>query len=266
MDTSFVQSRDGSRIRIGKAGSGANHVLVIPGLAEHLGRYAHVAQALVAGGYAVTVLEPRGHGRSDGRRGHVDAWTQYAEDVAAAAETIDGPLFLLGHSTGGLIALFTALEGLENPIRGLALSGPNVLDTVDAPVKKAAAGVISKLLPRLSMATGLNAEKISRDPEVVQAYKDDPMVYGTVPARFFIEMVSAQQRVTAAAPEGTLPLLLQVGEKDEIVDPAASIELAKQWKTPATIIVYPELYHEIFNEPEQDRVFADLIQWMDNQS
>ena len=148
----------------------------------------------------------------------------------------------------------------------LALSGPNVLDTVDAPIKKAAAGVMSKLLPRLSMATGLNAEKISRDPEVVQAYKDDPMVYGTVTARFFIEMVSAQQRVTAAAPEGTLPLLLQVGEKDEIVDPAASIELAKQWKTPATIIAYPELYHEIFNEPEQDRVFADLIQWMDNQS
>ena len=265
METSFVVSRDGTKLRIGKAGTGTRHILVIPGLAEHLGRYGHIVEALTAAGYSLTVLEPRGHGHSEGRRGHVDAWSQYADAVRAAAKTIDGPLFLLGHSTGGLIALFVAIDGLPNPIRALALSGPNVADTVDAPLKKAGAGLLSRVVPRLSMATGLNAEHISRDRAVVDAYITDPMVYGTVTARFFTEMLKAQRRVTETASEGTLPMLLQVGGADKIVDPTASVAMANQWKTPATVIAYPDLYHEIFNEPEKDRVLADLVEWLDKQ-
>ena len=164
MDLSFVQSADGTQIRVGQAGTGEKNILIIPGLAEHLGRYEHVAAALQTAGYNVTVMEPRGHGKSDGIRGHVDNWSQYTDDVNAAMSTIEGPLFLMGHSTGGLIALSSLLDGVTSEVRGLVLSGPNVIDTVDAPVKKAAARLLSKLTPKLSMATGLSTQLLSRDP------------------------------------------------------------------------------------------------------
>ncbi len=266
MDISFVTSADGSQIRIGQTGDGEKNILIIPGLAEHLGRYGYVSDTLAKAGYRVTVMEPRGHGKSDGIRGHVDRWGQYAEDVRAVSGCIDGPFYLLGHSTGGLIAMYSILEGLEDRIRALALSGPNVVDTVDAPIKKAAARLLSKLTPKLSMATGLDASLLSRDPQVVKDYEQDPLVYGTITARFFIEMLKAQERIMAAAPESTLPLILQVGEKDGIVDPKASMAMARNWKTPAEIICYPGFFHEIFNEPEKDAVLADLIRWMDAQT
>jgi len=266
MELSFVQSADGSQIRIGQAGAGDKNILIVPGLAEHLNRYDHVANALSNAGYNVVVMEPRGHGKSDGLRGHVDGWKQYVEDVDAAASTFDGPIFLMGHSTGGLIALSSVLEGLKNEVRGLVLSGPNVVDTVDAPIKKAAAKLLSKLTPRLSMATGLDSSLLSRDPQVVKDYDADPLVYGTVTARFFIEMTNAQARVMENAPNGTLPLLLQVGGKDGIVDSQSSMAMARNWNTPAEIICYPELYHEIFNEPEKEQVLGDLLKWLDGQS
>ena len=266
MEISFVTSADGSQIRIGQMGDGEKNILIIPGLAEHLGRYGYMADSLSQAGFRVTVMEPRGHGKSDGIRGHVDHWGQFAEDVQAVAGGIDGDFYLLGHSTGGLIALYSVLEGLENRIRALALSGPNVVDTVDAPIKKAAARVLSKLTPKLSMATGLNTQLLSRDPQIVKAYEQDPMVYGTITARFFIEMLKAQERIIAAATACALPLILQVGEKDGIVDPMASMAMARNWKTPAEIICYPGLYHEIFNEPEKDTVLADLVRWLDAQS
>ena len=266
METSFVVSADGSKIRIGQAGSGDRNILVIPGLAEHIGRYAFVAEGLATAGYNVIVIEPRGHGRSDGMRGHVDRWNQYAQDVNAALGAFDGPIFLMGHSTGGLIALYSILEGIKNEVKALVLSAPNVVDTVDAPLKKVAAKLLSKLTPKLSMATGLDTELLSRDPEVVRAYEADPLVYSTVTARWFIEMTKAQARVMKAAPNGSLPLLLQVGEKDGIVDSQSSMAMARNWNTPAEIICYTGLYHEIYNEPEKDQVLADLIKWLDGQS
>ena len=265
MKTSFVNSADGTKLRIGKAGEGPENVLIVPGLAEHMGRYEYVVARLVSAGFSITFLEPRGHGGSGGKRGHVQRWSRLREDVEAAATTIDGPLFLLGHSTGGLISLYTALDGLANGIRGLALSAPNVVDTVDAPIKKAASSLISIIAPTMSFATGLDSSLLSRDPAVGQSYDADPLVYGTITARFFVEMIAAQRRVVAAAPEGVLPLLLMVGEQDDIVDSPSSIAMAKGWKTPATIITYPELYHEIFNEPERDQVLSDLIDWLRTQ-
>ena len=266
METSFVESADGTKIRIGRAGSGDKNILVIPGLAEHLGRYSFVAEGLAAAGYNVMVIEPRGHGKSGGLRGHVKKWAHYSQDVDAAVREFEGPIILMGHSTGGLIALYSLLEGISNEVKGLVLSAPNVVDTVDAPVKKAAAKLLSKLTPRLSMETGLKTELLSRDPEIVRAYEADPLVYSTVTARWFIEMTKAQARVMKAAPEGTLPLLLQVGEKDGIVDSQSSMAMARNWNTPAEIICYPGLYHEIFNEPEKDQVLADLVKWLDGQS
>ena len=267
METSFIHSADGTRLRIGKSGGGDKNVLLIHGLAEHLGRYGHVVEALNEAGWAVTAVELRGHGESEGKRGHVKCWTQYLDDARAAAATIDGPVVIIGHSMGGLVALDLAIEGLENGIKGMALSDPNVAVAFEAPAIKVIAGkVLSKILPSVALANELDASLICRHQPVVDAYLDDPLVYSTITPRWFTEMVKSQKRVVGHATKYDTPLLMLLGEGDVICDWKASAALARNWGTKAEVITYPELYHEIFNELEGETVIKDMITWMETLS
>jgi alpha-beta hydrolase superfamily lysophospholipase len=263
MQLSTIQSADGTSLRIGRSGEGERHALIVPGLAEHLGRYDHVVEALNGAGFTATVLELRGHGESGGKRGHVDRWTQYLDDVKAAAATIDGPITLIGHSMGGLVALDALISGLDNGVEALVLSDPNVAVAVDAPVIKVmGAKLLSRILPGLSLDNELDAALISRDAAVVDAYKADPLVYSTITPRWFTEMLKSQERVIAHATQYSTPLLMLLGEGDAICDWRASEALARNWGGEAKTIRYPELYHEIFNELEKDRVISDMLAWL----
>jgi alpha-beta hydrolase superfamily lysophospholipase len=263
MQLSTIQSADGTSLRIGRSGEGERHALIVPGLAEHLGRYDHVVEALNGAGFAATVLELRGHGESGGKRGHVDRWTQYLDDVKAAAATIDGPITLIGHSMGGLVALDALISGLDNGVEALVLSDPNVAVAVDAPaIKVMGAKLLSRILPGLSLDNELDAALISRDTEVVDAYKADPLVYSTITPRWFTEMLKSQERVIAHATQYSVPLLMLLGEGDAICDWRASEALARNWSGEAKTIRYPEMYHEIFNELEKDRVISDMLAWL----
>ena len=264
MHTSTIQSADGTKLRIGKSGEGDKHVLLVHGLAEHIDRYDHVIEALNAAGWSVTAVELRGHGKSEGKRGHVDSWGQYLDDVRAAAATIDGPVVLIGHSMGGLVALDLAIEGLDNGIRGMALSDPNVAVAIEAPVIKVmGAKLLSKLLPSLSLDNELDASMICRHQPVVDKYLDDPMVYSTITPRWFTEMVKSQERVVGHTTQYKTPLLMLLGEGDAICDGKTSAALARNWGGEAKTISYPELYHEIFNELEGETVINDMIEWME---
>lgn len=263
MHLSTIQSADGTSLRIGRSGEGERHALIVPGLAEHLGRYDHVVEALNGAGFAATVLELRGHGESGGKRGHVDRWTQYLDDVKAAAATIDGPITLIGHSMGGLVALDALINGLDNGVEALVLSDPNVAVAVDAPaIKVMGAKLLSRILPGLSLDNELDAALISRDTKVVDAYKADPLVYSTITPRWFTEMLKSQERVIAHATQYSVPLLMLLGEGDAICDWRASEALARNWGGEAKTIRYPEMYHEIFNELEKDRVISDMLAWL----
>ncbi len=264
METSFIQSQDGTKLRIGKSGDASRHVLLVHGLAEHMGRYAHVVEALNSAGWSVTAVELRGHGESDGKRGHVDRWEQYLDDVRAAAATIDGPVVLLGHSMGGLVALDLAISGLPNGINALVLSDPNVAVAIEAPaVKVMGAKLLSRLFPRLSLANELDASLICRHQPVVDKYLEDPLVYSTITPRWFTEMVKSQERVVANATRYDTPLLMLLGEGDAICDWKASAALARNWGGEAHTVTYPELYHEIFNEIEGEQVIKDMIAWLE---
>ena len=267
MQTSTIQSADGTKLRIGKSGEGDKNVLLIHGLAEHMGRYGHVIDALNAAGWAVTAVELRGHGESEGKRGHVDRWEQYLEDVRAAAATIDGPVVIIGHSMGGLVALDLAIDGLDNGIQGMVLSDPNVAVAFEAPALKVlGARVLSRLIPGLSLDNELDAALICRHQPVVDKYLADPLVFSTITPRWFTEMVKSQGRVVSNATAYKTPLLMLLGEGDAICDWKASAALARNWGGEAKTISYPELYHEIFNEVEGETVIKDMITWMETLS
>ncbi len=262
---SYVTSRDGTKLHVVEwAPEGAcGTVLVVHGLAEHAARYDHVARALTQAGYRVLVLELRGHGDSEGKRGHVDAWSDYGDDLEAALTLCSEPCILLAHSMGGLVVLDRLGSSLDQDIQGVVLTNPLLGVRVQAPaIKLWLAGLLSKLLPRLSLSNELDTEHISRDPEIVKAYRDDPRVYSTITPRWYMEMTAAMARVADGVAQLSPPLLMVTSDADQICDPDMARQIADAYGGPSQQLRYPELYHEVLNEPEKEQVLADILAWL----
>jgi acylglycerol lipase len=240
-------------------------LIIVHGLGEHSDRYDHVAQALTGDGIAVYACDHRGHGRSQGPRAVVDVADVVADVdqlvVLAAGEHPDTPVFMLGHSLGGMIAVRYALDH-QARLSGLVLSG--ALATVDAsPALRRIGRLVSAIAPRTPMIA-LDAELVSRDPAVVAAYRADPLVHhGRIPARTAAQIADT----TAAFPEQVgaivLPTLILYGTADGLCPPAGSVMLGEQLgSTDVSIRAYEGLYHEILNEPERATVIGDVRDWL----
>src|SRR5581483_3125752 len=169
-------------------------VALLHGYAEHIARYEHVARALNAAGITVHGCDLRGHGRSAGPRGHIDRFDDYLDDARAlvtAARSEKLPLFVLGHSNGGLIATHHVLRQPEG-IAGLVLSSPFFGLKLAVPaVKVMAARVASRVYPRLALPSGLHGADVSRDPTVQADYDRDPLNNKAATARWFTETMAA---------------------------------------------------------------------------
>jgi alpha-beta hydrolase superfamily lysophospholipase len=248
----------------------ARGVIVIShGLAEHGGRYAGLAARLVDKGHAVYAIDHRGHGRSTGRRANIERFDYLVSDLGifigrAQREHPDKPVILLGHSMGGAVALACALK-YHKVLRALVLSAPALAAGEALPAFKV---WIVKLLSAIAPNTGalkLPAAAVSRDPAVVRAYESDPLVFrGSIPARTLAELLLAMERLQRTAHELRLPVLVQHGTADSLV-PLASVYPVYQHLGIAksrTLQVYEGLYHEVYNEPERDRVIGDLEAWL----
>jgi acylglycerol lipase len=245
-------------------------VLAVHGLGEHSGRYEHVGQYLAGARLACHALDCRGHGCSAGLRVHVDRFDEYLADVAVARAHVAAlhprlPLFLLGHSQGGLIVL---LSGLTTPsgLAGAVVSSPflGLHPTSRPPAPLAlAARALSRLAPRVRIDNGIDVSLLSHDTGVVDAYRADPLVSSRVSARWFTEVGAAHERVLARAPELRVPLLVMQSGADRLVYPAAT----RRWvaAAPPPLVEYVEwegLYHEMLNEPEKLRVLARVVAWL----
>ncbi len=244
-------------------------VVLCHGLGEHSGRYRHVAEALVAEGLTVHAMDHRGHGQSDGKPAMVDRFANAVADIdqvvdIAGAEAAAKPVFLLGHSMGGALALQYTL-GHQDKLAGLVLSGPAVaLDGAPPMI-----GPISKLLSRFTPGLGLfpvDPSLVSRDPQAISDYASDPLnAHGKVPARTLGEIVRFAEKLPKRLAGIHLPMFVMHGSEDKLAGVAGSEMIINGVRSrDKSLKVYPGLYHEIFNElpDERRQVIADLCQWI----
>ncbi len=244
-------------------------VLLIHGYAEHCGRYDHVAQALVDAGAAVYAYDHRGFGRSEGRRAFVDHFEQYLDDLDrfrdhVQAHTPDRPIFLFGHSMGGLIALLSALTRRLPHLHGLLLSAPAIeVNPNLAPLLRKGAQLLGRLVPTLPTVRSPQGA-ISRDPAVVDAATNDPLNYhGRTLARTGAELLRAGRIARVRLHELETPFLVLHGTADPLATPSWSKRLYQRAAAPdKTLRLYDGLYHETFNEPERATVLRDLRTWL----
>jgi len=249
-------------------------VLVVHGVGEHCGRYDHVAQALLAGGYAVRGFDHRGHGRSGGLRGHVDGFQHYTRDLKAvlddfrAAHPDDIPCFLLGHSMGGLIVLQFLQEYADEAVSGAILSNPCLEVAVNPPALKVAAGkLLSRILPQLRLDNELDTSLLCRDPDAVRAYEQDPLVHRKVSTRWYTSLLAAMEQVTGSSVRSALPTLWLLGGKDSICAPDGSRRFAGSLADgTATIREWPEAFHEVHNGPDKQAYLTALRSWLDSRT
>jgi alpha-beta hydrolase superfamily lysophospholipase len=243
-------------------------VILVHGLGEHAGRYDHVARHLNGWGFAVRGYDQHGHGESGGVRGALPTDRRLLVDLADVVRSTrlrmdrGTPLILLGHSMGGLVAArFVSLKG--RAVQGLVLSSP-ALDAGLSRGQKLMAAVLAKVTPGLRVGNGLNVAALSHDLETVLDYQTDPLVHDRISARLARFIAQAGPATVAAAPTWKVPTLLMYAGDDKLVNPAGSRAFAAA--APRDVVTaqcFDRMYHEIFNEPDADRVFEALKAWLD---
>jgi alpha-beta hydrolase superfamily lysophospholipase len=276
-----LTTTDGQRLHVQHwPAGGAAHgtVLIVHGLGEHIGRYAHVAARLNQEGWHVTGYDQRGHGRSDGPKGKITSDDDLLHDLSQMIDAVrqqsPGRLVLLGHSMGGLIASRFVAEGLprplsasghaawHRPVDALVLSSPALAADTNA-LQKFLLATLGALTPDLAVHNGLRPEWISRDPKVVAAYSADPLVHDRITPRLARFILRNGEGVRRLAARWKVPTLLIYAGSDRCVAPSGSRDFAATAPKPVvTPREFGPLFHEIFNEPEQADVFAVLTSWL----
>lgn len=242
-------------------------LLLVHGLGEHSGRYEEAARTLNGFGFDAFAADLRGHGLSQGARGHVRRFGHFLRDVQALHRFVTAarpglPLLLLGHSLGGLIGLRYLQDGAHG-LRAAVLSAPALALTSPPPAwQRVLAPLASRLAPRLPFRNGIPAEALSLDPEVVRNYGEDPLVHDRVTPRLYTEMRSAMRRAVEHPAPLPVPLLFLVPLADRIIDSSATLKLAASLRPPAEARTYPGMYHEVLHAPQWREVLRDAASWM----
>ncbi len=246
-------------------------IALVHGVGEHIGRYAHLAKWFNNHQVAVLGYDHQGHGRSAGKRGHVRHLDAYLDDVglllSESRRLYPGvPVFLYGHSMGGNLTLNYVLRRHPKGLAGHIATGPHIRLAFEAPALKIFAGkLLRRFMPALSLPTGLASHFLSHDPAVVQAYKADPLVHDQLSASAGLAVLEGAAWLNEYSGDYPLPLLLQHGAGDKITSAHATKEFASRLHGDVTFHEWPDLYHEIHNEKEQEQVFELTLHWMEKE-
>ncbi len=251
-----------------KGEGGKRTLVLVHGYGEHAGRYEEFACWLAENGTSAAAFDLRGHGKSPGKRGHIAAFGEYLEDLHAFLTVLrqrfpDTVLFLLGHSLGGLIVV-RYLERYPGSVGGAVLISPALEFAVSVPLwKRALAHAVSHLYPSFSLPSGIAPEALSRDPEVVEAYRRDPLVHRVATARWFVETLRAQREALEEAHRIAAPVLVVYGTADRIISPEVVVRFFEACGSPRKeIFPCDGFYHEPLNEVGKEEVWARVLRWI----
>ncbi len=267
-----IKTNDGLNLhgRIHEVNDPKALVVLIHGMGEHFGRYAHVSAFFNQAGYAVAGIDLRGHGQSEGKRGHTPSYDLLMDDIELFVNRLNTaypkvPLVLYGHSMGGNLTL-NALIRKKLPVEAAVISAPYLKLAFEPPKWKTVLGKLSaKWIPELSQATGLNTNSLTRDKNVIQAYKNDPLVHDKITSSFFVNVHFAGPFALRNAEKISIPILLMHGTKDQLTSHFATQELHEKIPDRSKLKLWDEFYHELHNEPEKELVFRYIDQWLKNQ-
>lgn len=271
---STVTTRDGTELPLYRwpaVGGRRATVALVHGLAEHAGRYAALAGRLNAAGIELLAIDLRGHGSAPGKRVRIERFDDYlldAEALLSVAAHDNAPLFLMGHSMGGAIAALYAIErlpGSGHKLAGLILSSPALAPGRDVPRwMLTMSQIISRVWPGFP-AMKIDAALLSRDPAVVEANRNDPLVHhGSIPARTGAEILLAMQRIERGRAGLRVPLLVYHGTADKLTEPEGSHVFGKHAGSPdKTLTLHEASYHETMNDLDRERVIGELIGWIE---
>jgi alpha-beta hydrolase superfamily lysophospholipase len=270
-ESNFITS-DGVKLFITEwlpDGPPAANILIVHGLGEHCGRYQHVAKFLTAAGLGVFSFDLRGHGKTEGVRGHAPSYDHVMNDIDAYLVRIkerypSTPLFLYGHSLGGNLVLCHLISRRPD-VKGAVVTSAGLRTGDKVPAWKSTLGkILYKLAPSFQLENGLDVTGLSRIQDVVDAYRADPLVHSKVSARLGMDLIANGLFILEKGEQVRVPLLLMVGSADRIIDPLAVRQLSS--KIPG--VTYREWeggYHELHNEPNQMEVLQFVLDWIEGQ-
>lgn len=264
-------------------------VFILHGLAEHLRRYNNVVDELTGAGYACHLFDLRGHGRSEGTRGHVSRFSDYQNDLDVFVKETTGqssrateesdqqgtrverghkvPLFIFGHSLGGLIALNYVLHRPQ-VFDALAVGSPFLAPAFKLPpFANELSALAAYVIPTLSLKSALQPDWLSHDSLAVEAYRQDPLVFSTVTSSWWYAVRRAQEEIFERAYEIRTPVLFLLGDADRLADSHHSQAVFDRLgSVDKRLRIYPGFFHELLNELGRERVIKDLISWFDTQA
>jgi acylglycerol lipase len=240
---------------------------VVHGLGEHAGRYERFAKGMGNHGMGTFAVDMSGHGKSPGQRGHVDAWSQWIDEVATFVKHVtavgDGEVVPLGHSFGGAAMLSAVLAGKPPSIKRFIVSSPALKLKVAVPAWKIKLGTAtSKVMPRLTLANEVDPKLLSRIPDVVEAYRTDPLVHGKISSRMYTEWLAATHDIFNRAGDIKIPFLILGGTDDGLIDPEGSKELHARAASMSELRLLEGRYHEPFNDRDNEEVFTLIADWL----
>lgn len=245
-------------------------ICLVHGLGEHSGRYTDLADRLTKDGYIILAFDLRGHGRSEGQRGHTSSYNALIRDIdsfqrKAREEFSQLPLFLFGYSLGGNLVLNYALRR-KVELKGIIVIGPWLRLAFKPPLFKIILGKLTNTIwPSFSQLTCLESEFICKNQEACKARKDDPLVHDRISARMFNSVTQAGEWALEYSFEFSLPLLIMQGGDDRLSSIEASREFANQVKKDCTLKIWYGLSHEVHHENEKEKVFQYLVNWLEKQ-
>lgn len=244
---------------------------LVHGYSEYCGRYDHWAMKFTEKGFVVHAIDYRGHGKSDGRRGHINQFDDFLNDIDVLVKESkklypDLPQFIYGQSLGGSIVTNYILKR-ENNFKGAVISSPwYKLSFNPSALMLFFARIMKKVYPKFIQNTNLDVKALTHDKKLVDAYIADPLVHGKMSARMFYEIYNAGHRVLENADKLNIPVLIQHGNDDKITSYKASKEFADKVQELKKNVTYKEwggMYHELHNEIEKEKVFEFVLEWME---